>query len=278
MALYAFDGTWNENEVDEAKDTNVVKFRDAYTGQIFYLEGVGTRGGFIGKILGGLTGLGARVRIKEAMAQLDRNFAAGDRQIDIIGFSRGAALALHFANEIGEDRNGAEIRFLGLWDVVASFGMPGNDLNIGWTLTLPDNVRQCYHAMALDERRGNFPLTRVRAAAGGVPAEGRLQEVWFRGVHSDVGGSASLGLSSIALCWMLRRARENGLPIAEAKLREHAALCNADAPVSKNLDLIPDPQRSIAQSDFVHESVRPRGNAGGMQHNDPPAGVTTIHG
>jgi uncharacterized protein (DUF2235 family) len=278
MALYAFDGTWNENEVDEAKDTNVVKFRDAYIGRTFYLEGVGTRGGFIGKILGGLAGLGGRVRIEEAMEQLERNFAAGDRQIDIIGFSRGAALALHFANEIWEDKNKAEIRFLGLWDVVASFGVPGNNLNIGWTLTLPDNVRKCYHAMALDERRGNFPLTRVRAAAGSLPAAERLQEVWFRGVHSDVGGSASLGLSSIALCWMLRRARENGLPIAEAKLREHEALCNADASVSTNLDLILDPQRSVAQSDLVHESVRPRGNVGKMQHNNPPSGVTRVHG
>lgn len=278
MALYAFDGTWNENETDEAKATNVVKFRDAYSGRAFYLDGVGTRLGFIGKILGGLTGAGARVRIKEAMEQLDGNFAAGDRLIDIIGFSRGAALALHFANEIWEERNKAEIRFLGLWDVVASFGLPGNDLNLGWTLTLPDNVRKCYHAMALDERRGNFPLTRVRATTGGLPTEGRLQEVWFRGVHSDVGGSASQGLSSIALCWMLRRARENGLSIDETKLREYAASCNADAPVSKNLDLILDPQRSVAQSDFVHESVRPRGNVGKMQHNNPPDGVTRVHG
>lgn len=168
MALYAFDGTWNEDEVDEAKDTNVVKFRDACidTDRIFYLEGVGTRLGFIGKLLGGGTGAGGRFRIREAMEQLDRNMAAGDRTIDIIGFSRGAALALHFANEIQKEKSGAEIRFLGLWDVVASFGIPGNNLNIGWTLTLPPNVRACYHAMALDERRGNFPLTRVRTAAG----------------------------------------------------------------------------------------------------------------
>jgi uncharacterized protein (DUF2235 family) len=177
MALYAFDGTWNEDEIDEMRDTNVCKFRDAYTGRRFYLEGIGTRHGFVGKILGGATGKGGRIRIVEALAEFDRNFADGDRDIDIVGFSRGAALALHFANEIYEERGGVEIRFLGLWDVVASFGVPGNELNINWTLTLPDNVRKCYHAMALDERRGNFPLTRVRAPGGGVPSAGRLQEV-----------------------------------------------------------------------------------------------------
>lgn len=271
MTLYAFDGTWNEDEVDEGKNTNVIKFRDSYTGRkSFYLEGIGTRAGFVGKILGGTKGIGGEVRIEEAMQALDHNFAQGDCMIDIIGFSRGAALALHFANDINQDKGGSQVRFLGLWDVVASFGIPGNNINIGWTLTLPDNVKKCYHAMALDERRGNFPLTRVQAAAGGLPTEGRLQEVWFRGVHSDVGGGLSGGLSSIALCWMLRRARENDLPIAEAKINEYKALCDIGAPISKNFDPKLDPVRSIAPSDTVHESVKPRANAGGITHNDPP--------
>ena len=186
MALYAFDGTWNEDEADEAKDTNVVRFRDAYQGNIFYLEGVGTRLGFIGKILGGLTGAGGYIRIDEALDGLAANFKKGDRDIDIIGFSRGSALALHFANTICKEKNSTSIRFLGLFDVVASFGLPGNDLNIGWKLTLPPNVKQCFHAMALDERRGNFPVTRIRPEKGTSAGAGRLREVWFRGVHSDV--------------------------------------------------------------------------------------------
>jgi uncharacterized protein (DUF2235 family) len=179
-------------------------------------------------------------------------------------------LALHFANDIKKEKSGAEVRFLGLWDVVASFGIPGNEINIGWTLTLPDNVKKCYHAMALDERRGNFPLTRVQAAAEGLPTEGRLQEVWFRGVHSDVGGGLSVGLSSIALCWMLRRAMENGLPIDEAKINEYEGLCDVGAPISKPFDPKLDPVRRIAPGDTVHESVKPRANADGIAHNDPP--------
>lgn len=278
MALYAFDGTGNEDEANDGKDTNVVKFRDAYTDRFLYLEGVGTRRGLLGKIVGTLTGLGGRDRVKEALKKLDRNFADGDRTIDIIGFSRGAALALHFANKVAEDKGGAEIRFLGLWDIVASFGIPGNNINLGWTLTLPANVKKCYHAMALDERRRGFPLTRIKTSAGSLSSTGRLQEVWFRGVHSDVGGSKSLGLSSIALYWMLRRAQENDLPIAETKMKEYEALRDEKAPISKNFDPKLNSRRKIEQGDAVHESVQPRGNTGGTEHNDPPPDAVIVRG
>lgn len=92
MALYAFDGTWNDDEADEAKETNVLQFRKCLSPgtNAFYLEGVGTRLGFIGKLLGGVTGAGGHFRIHEAKQQLDQYFAQGDRRVDIIGFSRGA--------------------------------------------------------------------------------------------------------------------------------------------------------------------------------------------
>ena len=279
MALYAFDGTWNEDEAEEAKETNVLKFCKCLPldMNVFYLEGVGTRLGFIGKLLGGVAGAGGRFRINRAMEQLRQYFAEGDRTVDIIGFSRGAALALHFANQVQEEQAGAEVRFLGLWDTVACFGLPGNDLNIGWDLTLPDNVKHCYHAMALDERRGNFCLTRVEPRKGGTTGN-RLQEVWFRGVHSDVGGGQCLGLSNITLCWMLRRAKEVGLSVDEAKIHAHEALCDPDAPISKNFDPVKDPQRTINPGDFVHESVKARGHVGGRVHNDPPPVVRIAHG
>lgn len=279
MALYAFDGTWNEDEADEAKETNVLAFCKCLPAEmnVFYLEGVGTRLGFIGKLLGAVAGVGGRFRINRAMEQLNQYVAEGDRTVDIIGFSRGAALALHFANQVQEEKPGVDVRFLGLWDTVASFGIPGNDLNIGWDLTLPDNVTHCYHAMALDERRGNFCLTRVEPRRGGKLGD-RLQEVWFRGVHSDIGGGQCPGLSNIALCWMLRRAKEAGLPVVEAELEEHAALCDSEAPISKNLDPKKDPHRTINPGDFVHESVKARGHAGGKAHNDPPPGVRIARG
>jgi uncharacterized protein (DUF2235 family) len=276
MALYAFDGTWNEDEEGEGQDSNVVKFRDAYQGERFYLEGVGTRKGFIGKVLGGVAGAGARIRIKEARKAMERNFEQGDETIDIVGFSRGAALALHFANKVHKRFDGAPIRFLALFDVVASFGIPGNRINIAWKLRLPDNVEKCCHAMALDERRGNFPLTRIRARAGGRSTVGRLEEVWFRGVHSDVGGGKNVELSSIALSWMIRRAIEAGVPMSEDMLAQHEALRNEEGAISKNFDPLKDPARTIEEDDVVHASVHPRGDHGGRFHNDPPEGLTTV--
>ncbi len=109
MALYAFDGTWNGDKADEAKETNVRKFCLCLPADmnVFYLEGVGTRMGFIGKLLGGAMGAGGHFRIHEAMEKLRQFVAEGDRTVDIIGFSRGAALALHFANQVQEEQLGA---------------------------------------------------------------------------------------------------------------------------------------------------------------------------
>ena len=69
MALYAFDGTWNdstapESERDTKKDTNVHRIRSYYPEQHqHHLDGVGSRGGWIGKVAGGLTGAGTRKRV-----------------------------------------------------------------------------------------------------------------------------------------------------------------------------------------------------------------------
>src|SRR3989338_8757624 len=212
MALYAFDGTWNENEPDEAEDTNVFKFKEAYQGRKFYLPGVGTRFGIVGRVFGGLFGAGGKERIKEAYKELEKNYREDERVIDIIGFSRGGALALDFANKIHSegvcDSRHPEIRFLGVWDVVPSFGVPGNDINMGYALTLPDSVKKCFHAMALDENRQNFGLQRVVTTVGDATAQGRVYEVWFRGVHSDIGGgNRNIGLSSISMYWMYKIGR-----------------------------------------------------------------------
>ncbi len=261
MALYAFDGTWNEDEPGDKTDTNVVKFRDAYAQDTVYMDGPGTRFGWLGKVIGGLTGLGARSRIKQAKKALAEKIAAGDREVDIIGFSRGAAVALHFANIVNEEQSGARVRFLGLWDTVASFGWPGNSLNFGWTLTLPSNVQRCVHAMALDERRGNFPLTRIRKPDGSADPV-RVEEVWFRGVHSDVGGgNGNTGLSDFALSWMLSKAREAKVPVGDRVVLAG----DPKAAISKNKDLIADPWRAIFTGDLVHDSVEPRDG-----YNDPP--------
>lgn len=274
MALYAFNGTWNVDDPEDSgpagKDSNVVKFREAYTKRWYYTDGVGTRLGPIGRILGGITGAGGHTRVREALEALHDNLNQGDKDIDVVGFSRGSALALHFVNEVDHYFNHAPVRFLGLFDTVASFGKPGNDINVGWKLTLPDNVRHCFHAMALDERRHNFPVTRVKDPRGQNPSGDRLDETWFRGVHGDIGGGENHGLTSLAVTWMLENALACGLPIQPEIVDQYRALANPNASIGHNLDVIPGPFRRIFSTDHIHPSVKFRAPQGHLAFNNPP--------
>jgi len=265
MALYAFDGTWNtakETEDPQYTNTNVFRFYDAYRKRSntndFYVQGVGTRFDLVGKVLGGVFGLGVLSRINEAYDHLCRQWAAGDQVIDIIGFSRGAATTLDFCHRIQESgirRPGSDevlephptIRFLGVWDIVAAFGLANlgaTNLNIGHHLSLPRGaLRFCFHAMALDERRPSFLPTRLNGGS----------EVWFRGVHSDVGGgNKNRGLNDIALKWMMNKARAAGLPIAAADV----ANLRPDASAGPTPDhRLPLRIRMISAVDRRHHSV-----------------------
>jgi uncharacterized protein (DUF2235 family) len=265
MALYAFDGTWNSAKDDEDKDltnTNVVRFYQAYKTHSntddFYLAGVGTRLKLIGKIFGGVFGLGVLPRINEAYDHLCQRWAAGDHIIDIVGFSRGAATTLDFCHRIQEDgirrpnsddvvEPNPRIRFLGVWDIVAAFGLANLgaiDLNIGHHLELPASmVEYCFHAMAIDERRPSFLQTRLNGA----------NEVWFRGVHSDVGGgNKNRGLNDIALKWMMNKAKAAGLPITDDDI---AALAPNPATLPHPDHKLPLNVRVISAVDRVHSTI-----------------------
>ncbi|MEM7044462.1 MAG: DUF2235 domain-containing protein [Pseudomonadota bacterium] len=280
MALYAFDGTWNIDEDDDAKDTNVVRFKELYAGaNVDYLTGVGTRFGAIGRVLGGALGVGGRSRIDQMYDDLSENWEDGDRDIDIIGYSRGAALAVHFANKISEEglklKDGSvvhpEIRFLGLWDVVGSFGLSFDtlidfqDINLGWNIDkVAGSVLNCFHAMALDERRETFDLTRL-------DPENRLpnvKEVWFRGVHGDIGGgNNNPERSNIAFRWMLDCARSCGVPIngAMAKKEKYSKI-DLKAPVSESMDPVRDKRRRRSEADEIHPTAKPKSLEVGEAH------------
>lgn len=281
MALYAFDGTWNADEEAPQEDTNVVRFRDIYAGPVEYRAGVGTRFGSIGRMLGGIFGVGGRSRTEEMYEALQSNWQQGDHTIDIIGFSRGAALAVHFANVIAEagiklnDGQVAQptIRFLGVWDVVASFGIPIDliiefqDINVGWHIErIPGAVQHCFHAMALDERRQTFEVTRLNPAHD----KPNVEECWFRGVHSDVGGgNGNVARSNIALRWMLEKAEHSGLPIAAAAIGMVGAGADPMAPVFENKDPIRGPRRIVLPGDPIHPTALPKTLAVGEQASFP---------
>jgi hypothetical protein len=162
---------------------------------------------------------------------------------------------------------------------VPSFGLPTNRANIGWDLDLPDNVINCFHALSLDERRNNFKLHRPEARVDSADQGGRLGEVWFRGVHSDVGGgNRNQGLSSIALHWMFAKAVQCGLPIDRATVRRNRARMKPDAPISvHSFDPVKNKFRVVRWNDQVHATVRARTDTRKRQHNNPPVGVPVVN-
>ena len=110
------------------------------------------------------------------------------------------------------------IHFVGVWDTVGSLGIP-DDLEIinlfddkaKWQFhntSLGDNTLHARHAMAIDEVRSSFSITRWENAE----QHGDAVEKWFPGVHCDVGGGyADCDLSNGALKWMMEQSKTFGL-------------------------------------------------------------------
>ncbi len=149
-----------------------------------------------------------------------------------------------------------KIEFLGVWDTVDAYGGPIEEITRAidywyWPLSMPDQfmnhkIGRACHALALEEERDAFrpvlwddryvrgpnglvPLhqnwTPARPAEPGKPHidDERISQVWFVGVHSDIGGGYSrAGLAYWTLAWMIERAKVYGLdflPFQEQALK-----------------------------------------------------------
>jgi uncharacterized protein (DUF2235 family) len=108
------------------------------------------------------------------------------------------------------------IRCIGVWDTVGALGIPVRGLR-GLTrkdyqfhdTELSGSVQYAFHALAIDERRAPFEAT-LWAYEPKPPQV--VEQVWFCGVHSDVGGGyPEIGLSDLALDWMIEKAQGAGL-------------------------------------------------------------------
>jgi uncharacterized protein (DUF2235 family) len=282
MALYAFDGTGNQ---DETHDSNVLEFFRAYRDDrknddprtdlgSLYLKGIATRAETrVGEAVSAAFGLGGHKRVREALDRLENNQGAGDTAIHVVGFSRGAALAVSFANEITHKYPSLSIQFVGLWDVVGQFGLPGRFINAGHDLRMPRRAERVYHAMALDETRAFFPLSRLGAPG---PADVRLREVWFRGVHSDIGGgNGNTALNAVSLHWMLQNALQCNLPMDGAAVAACAARRTSTAAISDH-KIDADVPRMVRADDLVHASVQFVPGSAGRRHNNPSVAVRRI--
>jgi uncharacterized protein (DUF2235 family) len=112
------------------------------------------------------------------------------------------------------------VRMVGVWDTVGALGIPGHLFNnfdqakYGFLdTTLSPSVDNAYHAISIDERRASFLPTLWTGPDGNPRAnDSQLQQVWFPGVHCDVGGSYTENqLSNITLRWMIDNAKACGL-------------------------------------------------------------------
>lgn len=103
-----------------------------------------------------------------------------------------------------------KVHFLGLWDTVSSVGWAWDPQTLPNTMHNP-SIEIVRHAVSLDERRVAFPQNMW----GEPPPPGQdVQQVWFAGVHCDVGGGyyeMESGLSKIPLAWMVRESKRAGL-------------------------------------------------------------------
>jgi len=281
LVLFAFDGTGNSDDFNDpamngSGMSNVVYFRDAYdSGNRNYISGVGTvhRDTEYGDIrpedyathtllwwltpgdpvyvndMGGNYSGPARIdRMMFYIRDEATNFENDEAMdIDIIGFSRGAAEAREFANRIvassvmidGKtyykytDRDGqaacqwVNFRFMGLFDTVLSTNFSGT----GYNLRIPSEFAYVAQAVALNEYRsgslsvfsernprphgmhwGGFPLESI-GADNNTPGQIRIER-GFIGAHADIGGGYpdnEQGLSQIALHWMVEQARNAGV-------------------------------------------------------------------
>ena len=108
-----------------------------------------------------------------------------------------------------------DIAFIGVWDTVDAYGLPIDELATLWDkyiypmyfpdYTLSNIVQKACHALSVDDERKTFhPLLWDESRETGTE---RIEQVWFPGVHSDVGGGyPRYSLALVALDWMITKA------------------------------------------------------------------------
>ncbi|WP_138432062.1 DUF2235 domain-containing protein [Fodinibius saliphilus] len=114
----------------------------------------------------------------------------------------------------------ARITFMGCFDTVSALGFPIQSVSVlldqipffqhrFHNLRLSESVENAYHALAVDDKRKTFHPALWRSRVKDYQS---LEQVWFPGMHTDVGGGyQEHALSDISLNWMCRKAVKHGL-------------------------------------------------------------------
>jgi uncharacterized protein (DUF2235 family) len=135
--------------------------------------------------------------------------------------------AVDFRTKFSLTKNeGIPIQMIGVWDTVGALGIPLRGLRAHnrkefefHDTQLSGIVKYAFQALAVDEHRVPFEPS-VWAYKPKPPQV--VEQVWFPGVHSDVGGGyGDTFLSDIALGWMIDRAKSAGLEFDDGVMKSH---------------------------------------------------------
>jgi type VI secretion system (T6SS) phospholipase Tle1-like effector len=240
-----------------------------------------SRGAYVVRSLSGMIGAVGLLR-KQDMARFAEAWNwywqdRADRDEDVLD---GVAPKRH---------RGVEIECIGVFDTVGALGIPGSrlcrDAFAFHETQLGAHVRNAFQALAIDERRGNFQ------AAIWVPADFPdsdanrlahgpqqvLKQMWFPGVHSNVGGGyESHGLSDTAFLWML-------LQVAgKLQFEQDTVVSCLDTKTNENFPRgtledsrtrfwkfigspIPRPVCIVSATEYIHQSAQLRATGGGQR-------------
>lgn len=246
------DGTGQEGGV--GANTNVYRLfnmiEDRTTRQIaFYDRGLGTG---MRKLTGMAFGSGISKNIKECYEFIFQHYEKDDA-LYLFGFSRGAYTVRSLSGFIdlfgilpksrpelierayqvyktkdpekrrrqrdvflaGHHTMGTRIRCIGVWDTVGALGLPIKRPDMKHEFhdtSFCATVDAGFHALSIDDERRDFHPTVWNERT--VRAGQHVEQVWFPGVHTDVGGGyPETGLADITLDWMVDRATDSGLLI-----------------------------------------------------------------
>lgn len=246
--LVLFDGTG----MNLSKNlTNIAKLAEiSAEDEMLYLPGVGANTSFRSTIMNIINRIGAQAfgwgvetNIIKAYTYLMSVYEPGDK-VYLIGHSRGAIEArgtagvihkvggiLHAGNEhlipevakayLNQESIPLDVvkhimkpcvpYFLGLFDSVASRGILSSKVYPIDFAVHPD-IKYVYQAVAIHEKRVKFKPLLLQEPP--IRAHQTIEQVWFKGVHSDIGGfTKEHGLSDITLHWMLSKAICAGLKV-----------------------------------------------------------------
>lgn len=274
---------------------------------VFYDWGIGS---YHDELLAGATGHGLEKNVMDGYRFLVHNYEPGDN-IFLFGFSRGAYTARSLCGMINncsilrkenayliqnafrlyktkkhkansdhamkwkqqfavEERT--PIEFVGVWDTVGALGLPFTffglikDQDLFYDREIGSNIRTARHALSLDEHREDFEPTLWEPRAGTD-----IEQVWFAGVHSDVGGGYGPDkqghiLADIPLLWMANEAKKQKLVFNDTlpttthtNAEQHNEYKGKYRLLGKRVREIP-PLNEIRT--WVHASVRARYNSG----------------